>query len=138
MGRDVIAERILENSHSQTQGNNIYNMKFILIGSNWSRTYDLKVSNFLFSQNKWAIRRVRLLVLWPISAVYVIGSYEKHILNKTTTNVSCIKHTGIIQYEGFIPWLGSCIKRAWTLWRGHFMVLRLLIYVSQNKKKKNS
>ena len=136
MGRDVIAERILENSHSQTQGNNIYNMKFILIGSNWSRTYDLKVSNFLFSQNKWAIRRVRLLVLWPISAVYVIGSYEKHILNKTTTNVSYIKHTGIIQYEGFIPWLGSCIKRAWTLWRGHFMVLRLLIYVSQNKKKK--
>ena len=83
MGWDFTVERILGNSHSQTQGNDIYNMKFILMGSNWSKTYDLKVSNFLFSQNKWAIQRGRLLVPWPISAVYVIGSYERHILNKT-------------------------------------------------------
>ena len=38
--------------HSQCQGNNIYNLKFKLMGSNRSRPYDLKVSNFLFSKNK--------------------------------------------------------------------------------------
>ena len=82
-GWHFIAETLLGSSHSQSQGNNIYNLKFILMGSNRSRPYDLKVSNFLFSKNKWAIQRGQLLVSWPISAVYVIASYEKHILNKT-------------------------------------------------------
>ena len=91
MRQRFIAERILGNSHSQTQGNNI-----ILMGCNWNRPYDLKVSNFLFSKNKWAIKSGQLLVPRPISAVYVIGSYEKHILDKTITNVWWIKYTGTI------------------------------------------
>ena len=43
MERHFIAEGILGNSYSQTQGNNIYNMKFLLIGSNEA---DLMICKF--------------------------------------------------------------------------------------------
>ena len=66
----------MRNCHSQTQGNNTYNMKFIQI--QLKQNLDLKVQSFLFSKTKWAIERGQLLVTWLISAVYVTGSYEKH------------------------------------------------------------
>ena len=43
MERHFIAEGIFGNSHSQTQGNNIYNMKFLLIGYNEA---DLMICKF--------------------------------------------------------------------------------------------
>ena len=47
--RHFIAESILGISHSQTNiYNNIYNKKFILMRSNWSRPYDRKIRTFYF------------------------------------------------------------------------------------------
>ena len=57
-GRHFIAESILGISHSQTNiYNNIYNKKFILMGSNWSRPYDQKFRTFYFLKISELYRR---------------------------------------------------------------------------------
>ena len=46
-GQNLISERILGNSQCQSQRTNFYNLKFIIMESNWHELYGLKVSNFL-------------------------------------------------------------------------------------------
>lgn len=70
--------------------------RFKLMESNWSKPYDLKRSNFQFSKNEWPLQSGQLFVPWPISAAYVIATYENNILNKTRP--TCIHKDHLIPH----------------------------------------
>ena len=132
-GWRFIAEGILENSHSRSQGPNIYSLKFILMESYWNNLMIWKFQTFYYSKKTWALQRGQLLFPWPISPIYVIATYEIHILNKTRPTYhaqnthrpyNILLHTLI----GFLH------QKRMDVVEGNFVVLRLYMRGSFAKK----